>query len=71
MHADAKIPDPTHVVPDLPLVIKNIINKACAKSPDQRYDSMHDVIKELAPVSQLIKKQTPFIIRLKKRSLLY
>ncbi len=51
MHTNTTIPDPQLIVPDLPDRISNLIFKACAKSPELRYSSMHEIIEELSMIS--------------------
>jgi serine/threonine protein kinase len=47
MHKKTAIPDPQHLVPDLPDLISDLIFKACAKAPSLRFDSMHEVVELL------------------------
>ena len=39
-HASEPLPRPRHFVPDLPQVLENVLLKALAKKPDERYQSM-------------------------------
>ncbi|MCP3875244.1 MAG: protein kinase [Desulfobacteraceae bacterium] len=55
MHTDIGIPDPSIIVPDLPASIKNFIFKACAKSPEKRYNSMHEINNELLCITKELK----------------
>ena len=56
MHAETDLPDPTLLVPDLPPAIKNFILKACAKSPDQRYVSMYEILEELSLIAESLNQ---------------
>ena len=56
MQVNTDIPDPSLLVPDLPEAIKNCILKACSKSPDKRYNSMHEIINEMSSIIKTLKQ---------------
>ena len=56
MQTNTDIPDPSLLVPDLPEAIKNCILKACSKSPDKRYNSMHEIINEMSSILKTLKQ---------------
>jgi len=56
MHTNTDIPDPSILFPDIPEAIKHFIIKACAKSPDKRYNSIHEILDELSTITKMLKK---------------
>ncbi len=57
MHVHDDIPDPSILIPDLPSSINNFILKACAKSPDQRYNTVYEIIEELSSAATMLKEK--------------
>jgi serine/threonine-protein kinase len=51
-HTEDPIPDPTMKMPTLPVITTQIINKAMAKDPEDRYGSVEMMIEDLAFVLQ-------------------
>ncbi len=56
MNSAERIHSSSVKAPDLPEYLKNFILKACATSPNQRYDSVHDIIEELSNKSSTFKE---------------
>ncbi|MBR6909482.1 MAG: Stk1 family PASTA domain-containing Ser/Thr kinase, partial [Lachnospiraceae bacterium] len=46
-HIQEPMPSPREFVPEIPKCVESIIFKCCEKSPDRRYQSMGDLIKDL------------------------
>jgi len=46
------VPDPTEVLPEMPDQLRRFILKACKRAPDQRYQSMLEVIEVLNPMAE-------------------
>jgi len=57
LHVNKDIPDPSILVPDLPDTITQFILKSCAKSPDERYHTLHDVIEVLSAAAETLKEE--------------
>ena len=69
-HIKEKFPSVRKYNPKTPIVIEKIINKACAKSPIDRYRSAIDMRKDIERILQnpdLIKKKQGFFARLFKK----
>jgi CRP-like cAMP-binding protein len=47
MRANAEIPDPAVIVPDLPAILRNFILKACARRPPDRYQNIPEVLEAI------------------------
>lgn len=58
MHSKQEIPDPNILVPNIPEAIKHFIVKASAKSPENRYNSMHEIVDELSVISKIIENDS-------------
>jgi len=52
MHLYEDVPNACSLVPDLPSDIHLIISKATQKNPDDRYQSIEELIHDLAPVAR-------------------
>jgi serine/threonine protein kinase len=50
-HVETDIPDPAHLVPDLPEPIRKFICKAGRKNIDERYQSTDEALKDLLPLA--------------------
>ncbi len=46
-HIQEALPSPKEYAPDLPISVEKIILKCCEKSPDRRYQSAEDLIRDL------------------------
>ena len=57
-HCHGPIPDPRSISPDIPIACTHIIAKAMAKSPDDRYQSVHEMQADLAAVAATLSGQT-------------
>ena len=47
-----EIPDPSEIMPELPDQLRQLILKACKREPDQRFQSMLEVIEALNPMAE-------------------
>jgi len=54
MRETQEIPDPADLVPDLPMILRNFILKACRRNPKDRYTSALEAMEDLRP---LVKPQ--------------
>jgi CRP-like cAMP-binding protein/tRNA A-37 threonylcarbamoyl transferase component Bud32 len=52
LHTNQEIPDPSEILPELPDQLRRLIIKACKREPDQRYQSMLEVIEALNPMAE-------------------
>ncbi len=50
MRANHEIPDPAHLVPDMPKTLRDFIRKACARDPADRYQNISEVLEFLNPL---------------------
>ncbi len=55
LHTDTPIPDPSILIPNFPTALKDLIFKACAKSPGKRFASMNEVLEELTQIALALK----------------
>ncbi len=46
-HIQEEMPSPRELVEEIPVSVESIIKKCCQKSPDRRYQNMHEVIVDL------------------------
>lgn len=58
-HANAPIPDPREIRPDLPYHVRDIVQKAMAKNPDDRYQTMQILMTDL---DRLARESGPTLI---------
>jgi serine/threonine-protein kinase len=54
LHLEQDIPDPTDLVPDLPVPLREFILKACSRDPEARCRTASQVMEELQPMSHQI-----------------
>ena len=54
MHVNIDIPNPASLVPEIPDGLGNFIMKACARSQDQRYQNITEVISDLKSLADKI-----------------
>lgn len=60
-HIQEPMPSPREYVPEIPKCVESIIFKCCEKSPDRRYQSMGDLIKDLKQA--LLTPDVDFVVR--------
>ena len=60
-HIQEPMPSPREFVPEIPKCVESIIFKCCEKSPDRRYQSMGDLIKDLKQA--LLTPDVDFVVR--------
>jgi serine/threonine protein kinase len=52
MHLDQEIPDPADIRADIPEKLRQFVLKACARRPDQRYQSVEQIMGDLLPLAE-------------------
>jgi serine/threonine protein kinase len=52
MHLEQNIPDPAAVRSDIPEALRQFVLKACARKPDDRYQSIDEVLGVLLPLAE-------------------
>jgi serine/threonine protein kinase len=52
MHLDQDIPDPADVRPNIPAKLRQFVLKSCARKPEQRYQSVEEVMQDLLPLAE-------------------
>jgi serine/threonine protein kinase len=52
MRVEKDIPDPAAISPGIPEGLRNLILKACARLPDNRYASMEQILGDLEPLAK-------------------
>jgi len=52
MHLTQDIPDPGHIIPDIPDELREFILKSARRNPDQRYQDMDQAMVVLRPLAQ-------------------
>lgn len=59
-HIQEELPYPSDFVPDIPVAVESIVLKCCQKSPDRRYQSMAELLKDLK--QSLITPDEDFVV---------
>ena len=52
MHLEQDIPDPATIRSDIPETLRRFVLKACARNPDDRYQSIEAVLEALLPLAE-------------------
>lgn len=60
-HIQEEMPSPKEFVPEIPVSVESIVLKCCQKSPDRRYQNMHDLIVDLK--QSLIRPDEDFVVQ--------
>jgi serine/threonine protein kinase len=68
MHLDQDIPDPAEIRPGIPKKLRQLVLKACALKPDQRYQNVQQVLGDLLPLAEELGL-TPSSAAQEKRSM--
>jgi len=55
MHLDQDIPDPAELRPGIPEKLRKFVLKACARKPDQRYQTIDRVSEDLLPLHEELR----------------
>ena len=59
-HIQEELPYPSDFVQEIPVCVENIVLKCCQKSPDRRYQSMPELIKDLK--QSLVHPEEDFVV---------
>ncbi len=68
MHLEQDIPDPADIRPDIPEALRQFVLRACARKPEERYQSIDEVLEVLLPLARELGL-TPDIRTKHKKSL--
>jgi len=60
-HIQEELPSPKEFVPEIPGSVEGIVLKCCQKSPDRRYQNMHELIADLK--QSLMNPDEDFVVR--------
>jgi predicted Ser/Thr protein kinase len=66
MHLEQDIPDPAEIRPGIPERLRQLVLKACARKPEQRYQTVDRVMEELLPLVEELRL-TPNLPTVNKR----
>ena len=60
-HIQEELPSPKEFVPEIPTSVESIVIKCCQKSPERRYQSMHELIGDLK--QSLVNPDEDFVVQ--------
>ncbi len=60
-HIQEEMPSPRDYVSEIPVSVENIVLKCCEKSPDRRYQNMHELVEDLKRA--LMNPDEDFVVR--------